>query len=340
MRDPSPPSSQTLQHDSQATEATTSPPPSALDLSYLPPIFLSSTHFGSDDLHELEDGLAAAGATLTFDVREARIVLSKVQHKKRAAFDLRAKGLWTKEVVPVDLETSTRAADDTGPAYVRPRKKQRINSPNGAALIAGSSQAAAIVVDDEDPDSKVDVAMSPERKQGLAVPSLHSSGLDAVRSPRTTGPANVEPDIIRVVKIRWFEDSAKAGHPLPLKQYLTYEAREIPKPVEQTTTQPSTPLKHPIKAVSSETSSVKAATPRSRQDKLRIPGRAAEDAAHATKSHDRFGRRDFHHTSTASKTASWAAGHGKKQDFGHLLHATTTEEESGQASDSPEMPDW
>src|SRR6266480_6074270 len=91
----------------------TSPPPSSettfgapiqeqnlstpLDLSLFPPIFVLPTHITLDDLHTLEDELVEYGATLTYDVTEAKMFLGKVTSKKRAEFDIRTRGLWTKE---------------------------------------------------------------------------------------------------------------------------------------------------------------------------------------------------------------------------------------------------
>jgi hypothetical protein len=73
-----------------------------LDLSSLPPIFVSATHFDPTALHELEDSLVDSGAALTYDLSEAGIVISKVARKPRVLFDLKAKGVWTEEVVVGD----------------------------------------------------------------------------------------------------------------------------------------------------------------------------------------------------------------------------------------------
>ncbi|KAF2857289.1 Nucleotidyltransferase [Piedraia hortae CBS 480.64] len=67
------------------------------DLSDLPPIYISATHFEEQELHRFEGQLLRAGANLTYFVTEAQIVLSKAEKKKRAAYDLRLKGLWTED---------------------------------------------------------------------------------------------------------------------------------------------------------------------------------------------------------------------------------------------------
>ncbi|KAL1301561.1 hypothetical protein AAFC00_005798 [Neodothiora populina] len=69
-----------------------------LELSSLPPIFISKTHLDRDDLHDLEDQLVEAGGNLTYDITEAKIILSKAERKRRIELDLRSVGLWTEQV--------------------------------------------------------------------------------------------------------------------------------------------------------------------------------------------------------------------------------------------------
>ncbi|TKA29885.1 hypothetical protein B0A50_03249 [Salinomyces thailandicus] len=66
----------------------------SLDLSLFPPVFVLSTYFPPEDLHELEDGLLEAGAGLTYDVREARVVFSRVLKPRRVVLELRGLGVW------------------------------------------------------------------------------------------------------------------------------------------------------------------------------------------------------------------------------------------------------
>ena len=82
-------------------------PPSALSLSFLPPLYILPTHFSNDELFLVEEELGGHDAPLTYDVNEAKIFLGKVLKPKRAALELRAKGLWTE---PSPLEP--RESDD------------------------------------------------------------------------------------------------------------------------------------------------------------------------------------------------------------------------------------
>ncbi|TKA74900.1 hypothetical protein B0A55_03761 [Friedmanniomyces simplex] len=334
MADSTLPSLQTLQNDSQATE---SPEPLQLNLSHLPPIFVSATHFESDDLHELEDELAAAGATLTYAIHEARIVLTKALQKKRIAFDLRAKGLWTEEVKPRDARPHTWDEGTDGANDERPTKKRRLDAKETWAHEVGKTQAQAIVIDDGDTESDVEAV---ECEKSAAKAAARSGGMSFKAAETPSTPLDDE-DTIRVIKVNWFEDSQKSGHPLPLDQYVTYQARPTPKPAGEATPEPAASLRRTAKAVTTTTLTTKAAFPSLDHDSRHILERAREDAGSTSQSRDHLGRRNFHHAGPSAKAASWAAGHGKGQkEYAHLLHATTTEEETGYSSEMPEMPDW
>ncbi|KAK0310512.1 hypothetical protein LTR01_003664 [Friedmanniomyces endolithicus] len=329
MAHSSPPSSQTLQVDSQAT---LSPAPSQLDLSHLPPIYVSATHFEHDDLHELEDELTAARAILTYDLSEAQIVLSKALSKKRIAYDLRAKGLWTEEVEPREARLHALDAGTDGASDERPTKRRMLNATQRPSHGNGKTQARAIVIDDEETDSDVEVT---ECKTFKVSAAARPSGMSSQTADASTTLEDNH-DNIRAIRVNWFEDSMKAGFLLPLDTYTTYLARSIPKPVAEATPEPKASLKRATRA---ETTI--AASPHLDHDSRRILERAKEDAASTSQSHDRLGRRTFGHVVAAAQPASWAGSHGKGQkEYAHLLHATTTEEETGHSSELPEMPDW
>ncbi|KAK4897004.1 hypothetical protein LTR27_005251 [Elasticomyces elasticus] len=325
MADSAPPSSQTLQHDSQATESDVL---EELDLSHLPPMYVSNTHIEDDDLHELEDELAAVGATLTYDVHEARLVLTKALKKKRIAFDLRTKGLWTEEVapiVPAELDMGTDGTSDEPPA-----KKRRVEAKESSVCGVGKSQAEAIVIDDEDTAIVQELKTKP-----ILAPALDSTKTAQMETP---GRVADEYSTIRAIKVSWFEDCQKAHRLLPFDDYITYVARVIPKPVNDVTPEATTLPRGTTKPVTVATLATKAVPPRNNSN--HILERAKEDAEATTRSSDRFGRRGFGHHTPASQNASWAAGHSKMKSQLHLLHATTTEEETGHSSELPDMPDW
>lgn len=108
--------------------------PDGLDFSSLPPIFVLSTHLELDALHQIEDDLVTRGGRLTYDISEARLVLGRISQKKRAALELRSRGVWTEEVsgsgsVSAPLRTSPEP----------PVKRRRVDvvqqgKPRGAQL--------------------------------------------------------------------------------------------------------------------------------------------------------------------------------------------------------------
>jgi DNA polymerase IV len=308
------------QHDSDATASLSPPPPTKLDLSQLPPIFVSATHFETEDLHELEDELAAAGAHLTYDLREARIVLSKVRKPKRVAFDLRVKGLWTEHIPEVKIE------ENNGAGRACKRKK---TGPSG------HGEEDVIVIDEE---TESELAESVRQSK---------PGRSRKRPLEASSAPYCDKDVVNVLRLAWFRDSVKAGCALPFNTYLTYRCRAVVEPRRRdVATHMAGSIGSSLTDVPAETLPSMARSPDSpastRED---ILDRAKEDAQSSPSQHtDRFGRRGFKHQSNgpiSAGVANWAASSAKQRtQYTHLLHKTTTEDEGGYASDLPEMPDW
>jgi DNA polymerase IV len=278
-----------------------------LDLSTLPPIFVSATHFDPTALHELEDSLVDSGAALTYDLSEAGIVISKVARKPRVLFDLKAKGVWTEEVVVGDE----------------------------AEVETESSRGSQVVVIDDDHDD----SSTASEGEGEGVLKAGTSKRPPAKRARSTQEAAVvsSDSLIRVVRVDWFEESKRAGEPLPLQRFLTYQGRRVAKSVSATpsTSNQTTPRKPThLSRVSSR--------PGERQSSptASILERAREDAPTHPPRTDRFGKRKFgQHIPSSSGTASWEAG-SQHQPHAHLLQKTTSEDASGISSDLPEMPEW
>ena len=314
-----------MAEDEHASSPTlpSSPPPvkpdGKLDFSNLPPIFVSATHFVADDLHELEEALSDLNAALTYDIHEARIVLSKVTKKARIQFDLRAKGLWTEEVKgQADAKKKAGRALASGDAPKRRRVGDAVEVAD-----ATKGEREAIVIDDSSTDSERDESPIYSRK-----PNPTQATAAPVQRP-SPEPADDE-HLVKVVRVEWFEQSRKAGKILPLDNFLSFQGHSVDRP----TNQPSK-----IEATTPEPSNrivVKTASPNTA-----ILERAKEDAPSPTNSRfDWFGKRKFGATSKSRVGASWEAGHGSNPQFVHLLHATTSEHDDGYSSDLPDMPDW
>ena len=310
---------------STPTLPTSSPPTggldNTLDLSELPPIFVSATHFETDDLHELEDQLVDSGAVLTYDLTEAGIVLSKVTRKPRILFDLKAKGLWTEEVKQMrDSSTEEEVIINSQPPPKKPR-----SAPFSETK---ANMCEAIVIDDSSTASEA------EDSVGKKIRNRKRKAVKRAASPRPhVVPVSVEA-LVRVVKIDWFRRSLESGTALPFDEFVTYQGRQISKPDSASAT-PSTQVT-PKKGTNQSTrSSERASSPIAS-----IVERAKEDAPSQSIRTDRFGKRKFGQTVASSTSASWEAGSSTKQLHAHLLHTTTSENDSGVSSDLPEMPEW
>ncbi|KAF2768114.1 DNA polymerase beta-like protein [Teratosphaeria nubilosa] len=212
------PSSQTLQ------ELQTIHAKGKLDLSYFPPIFVSATHIETEDLHELEDGLAEVGANLTYDVSEAKIILTKVEKPRRIAFDLRAKGMWTEKVKALP-ERSKRQEDLVEPVA----KRRRLDRSDKVTEEAGKSHEEAIVIDDESTEDEAEAEADARQKTQSELD--HSS--KRARTPSPDHNASLQDDIITAVKVDWFEDSRKAGEALPTDLYAIHRSGNPASPTPQ-----------------------------------------------------------------------------------------------------------
>ncbi|KAF2171915.1 hypothetical protein M409DRAFT_35693 [Zasmidium cellare ATCC 36951] len=280
--------------------------PASLDLSTLPPIYVFSTHFDTDDLHELEEDLANAGASLTYDIQEAEIVLSKSVKKPRIQFDLRSKGLWTRELKPDEIRNDR---DTSYELPERPAKKRRLENAQQAPI---DENAVINLVDSSTESESEAVSRNKSKKSSRNNSRMAAQSREAHRPTDSASPEQVSERIVKVVKIEWFTDSRTAGRVRPLDDYISYQGRCVER-------QPS------------------AEAPQKTHDILQ---RAEEDSPKSGSKHDRFGRRKFGLNTPSVNPSSWEAGHGANAQYAHLLQETTTEHDGGSSSDLPEMPEW
>ncbi|PLB47153.1 terminal deoxynucleotidyl transferase [Aspergillus steynii IBT 23096] len=206
---------------------TKSDPQSRLDLKSLPLVFVLPTHLSLDALHSVEDHLVRGAAHLTYDVSEAGLVLGRLSHKKRAALELRARGVWTEEVLDSDLAGGRGRGDEP------PSKKARVstgNEPNGLALEGKGSYltgpAKEVVELDTETESEEDGMEGHRVEKHLKRPQSESVSSGATRKE----------DFILVVKLDWLDRCLTSDSLLPMDPYLIYRARKIARPA----TSPST----------------------------------------------------------------------------------------------------
>ncbi|KAJ5577423.1 uncharacterized protein N7459_006387 [Penicillium hispanicum] len=63
-----------------------------------PLTFILPTHLTLEQLHDSEHRLVQHGGKLTYDIAEASLILGKIAHKKRAALELRSRGISLEEI--------------------------------------------------------------------------------------------------------------------------------------------------------------------------------------------------------------------------------------------------
>ncbi len=330
---------------SSVDDATTT---TKLDLSVLPPIFVLPTHLlPLTELHEAEDLLVRCGASLTYDIAEAKLILGKVGTKRRAEFELRCRRLWTEAVQ--DSETVPIAKDPERDYDGEPARKKRRNDTRSTQ---SKPPETVVVVDDSSTDTEVgdEPPISPTRANELSISQASTVGtsiaIEDLNPEQATVPliADFGPNI-KLAKLEWLHDSYQQGHVLPLEPYVVYVARPIPRPENATTPEKVTKtikateigLKDPNKS-----SYIKEAAFQG------ILGRAGNQAGHSS-----WRRGATYHTATATvrkefrgksytsstQQASQSGGHGVTRPT-HLLHQTTSEHDEGVSSELPEMPAW
>lgn len=207
--------------------------PDGLDFSSLPPIFVLSTHLELDALHQIEDDLVTRGGRLTYDISEARLVLGRISQKKRAALELRSRGVWTEEVsgsgsVSAPLRTSPEP----------PVKRRRVDvvqqgKPRGAQL--EDIDLGTETEDEEDGmrslhDTRGHLrrprSVSPDTASVASTPSLTSSVATALED-------HEQADVVTVVKLDWLSEVLRTGTLVPLDPFVVYRGRRTAQPASE-----------------------------------------------------------------------------------------------------------
>ncbi|RAL02343.1 Nucleotidyltransferase [Aspergillus ibericus CBS 121593] len=197
-----------------STEEAGRPSPS---FSSCPPIFVLPTHLSLELLHETEANLIKRDARLTYDISEARLVLGKIGQEKRAALELRSRGLWTEPISNPEP----------------PRKRRRVvrepEKPAGQADIDLSTET-------EDEEDGMKSRHDPSRH--LNRPKSRSPAESTFNPSEASSVSSTieQPDIIKVVKLDWLDQCLKAQELLPIDPYIIYIARQVPRPEPPKTT--------------------------------------------------------------------------------------------------------
>ncbi len=176
----------------------------SMTLHALPPIYILSTHLTVEELHEIEDEVMDLGAPFTYDAKEARIFLGKVERKTRAAFELRAKGVWTEENV-VKVE--------------EPARKRRRVTP--------ATPTEVVIISDDDSEAGGDTNVKGK-----------VSAAATLSKPSVVEDDFVLPDLknrVLVVKLLWLDECFRHHRLVPIEPFIIYDGRPIPKPDGEST---------------------------------------------------------------------------------------------------------
>ncbi|CAL5875184.1 uncharacterized protein PFLUO_LOCUS9488 [Penicillium psychrofluorescens] len=187
--------------------ASSSPPEADAEIdqldifSSIPPVFILPTHFSLDGLHDVESRLVSHGGNITYDIAEAGLILGRIGQKKRAALELRSRGIWTEDISE-PLPANEASSKDSEPPLKRRRTEQH-GQPGGA-------------------ESEV-IDLSTESESG----SEKYSAQDRNHLPkRLLQTADDQKGSVLVIKLEWLNSSIKAGKPLPKEPYIVYQGRK------------------------------------------------------------------------------------------------------------------
>jgi DNA polymerase IV len=276
-------------------------PKSTLQLSSLPPIFVSESHLDTCELHEIEDDVVEAGGLLSYDLKEANIVLTKAERKRRIQLDLRTKGCYTEEV---EIVKDANALDSTSgePGL----KKQKLSQAGST----GKDETADLTIHDVSTESETEDESRPVKRKRKHAPVNKDTNAGYFSNP-----------YIKVLRLQWFVDGRKQGIVLPIEPYLLYQGRRIEKPDD---------VKTPVKGSSL---TIQSKTPQSILERARADAETNISSPVQQRSNRKLGQIGGGRVSAPFQPTP----HTKRAQ---LLHQTTSEHDLGQSNDVPELPPW
>lgn len=292
-------------------------PSGQLDLKSLPPIFILPTHLKPEELHEIEDKIFSLGGALTYDPKEAKIFLGRITQKKRAAFDLRARGVWTEEVTLSEITSSSdqgraqEVAGDDGPA----RKKRK--------------------VEPSDRDRRAETRRRRRSTSSSSTASVAST-ISTGSSSHTAGPSwPALTDHILILKLSWLEACLQQQELAPYQPYIVYTAKAIPRPAGEASPKPLQESATYVKATTGPGSAATSSTVKKPNVTTSILERAKAEASNLPSSPSSYGSRRRYGDHGQGSTSPTIRKAPPK------LHRTTTSEfEELAAHPLPPLPEW
>jgi len=329
-----------------------------LNLKALPEIYVlrghesHPGHLSLDELHDLEGKLSNAGATLTYDIFAATLVLGPVSTPRRAQIELKWLKLRTEEAqyrsevqikhcLPASHpNTSTATKETEGPA-----KKRRRLTPDhhedyfniaAAENEATSKPSASDTDDDGDRTTKTMSQLSISHTDVTALSS------DPIEAEDTFNVPELPDDHITVVRLDWFYDSLEAGLLQPMEKYVVYEGRVLKtRESHESKDEPQKQKKDTDNLATQHTIEARNNIGWSTPTNTHVDDPSATNKYGKRAQIENALRRDFRGRSFASSSqqAGQKPGTGTTRPV-HFLRETTSEHEEGISRSLPEMPEW
>ena len=311
----------------------------ALNWERLPPIYVLTTHLTIDEQHDIEQILADGGASVTYDIREARIILGNITRPRRALLELQWKGFGIKDHELTGNEEispshASLQANKTG--HKRRRKNKR---PDQDLAEAGMEDSSA--------SSNGNHKRTKVKEAASASGSLSDS--DHCHMPLES----LAPDLdvagtegkVLVVSLRWLYKCIRESRVLPINSYILLEAR-----VEDKMGEESSSSGHVAKGKEGDALSIRSADRRSTTPTLAsaILDRAKADARPAIakmRKRDRINEAAWQDVEGKSFSSSTQGGRLRGQTYGRprparLVHQTTSDIDEVSDTELPPKPDW
>lgn len=309
-----------------------------LDLSGLPPVYVLAAHLSINEQHEAEDALSNAGASLTYDIKEANIVLGNVSKPRRAKSELQWKGVHLEDIEDVGKSDSSLNLEARAPA----KKRRKFGNENQKV----PQRKVDVVIDDSstasETENEADVGPKPSRQSLLSQASTSSDASSSKSKAAPPPPSLIGSftDRMRVIRLEWLNDSLSTGKVLPWEPYTVYTGK-IVSPKQPAENRPATMKAEGLKhMMSNKYSNAKEESPRD----IQRANASAVPLSNRYRKRDRIkdaADKDFVGRSFSSSTL--AASQRSNQHITrptHLLHQTTSEHEEAASSALPPMPDW
>ncbi|MCJ1248006.1 hypothetical protein MMC30_005221 [Trapelia coarctata] len=327
-----------------------------LCLESLPEIYVLPGHgpqpgsLSQDELHDLEEKLSKAGASLTYDIFEARLVLGAVSTARRAQIELNWLKLRTEQVNHgreadrnhslLDSRQTLSVTTEKTESPAKKRRKlncdQHEDYSNG--IPAGNEATSRASETEDDDDAATTKTMSQLSISHTDATALSS---DPIEPEDTIIVPEFPEDHVKVIRIDWFRDSEEAGVLRPMEQYLVYEGRILGTRDDENKNEHQKLAKDPQDAVIHNTVETQEHVEHSAPERAYVPDQPTAKRYGKRAQIENALRRDFYGRSFASSSQQT----GQKPVTGtarpvHFLRETTSEHDEGVSRSLPQMPEW